>query len=114
MKTGAKSCMKNTQRRNILTNLGCSTWLFNFSFCILQLPRGSDENWCQKLYGKHTKAEHFDKPRMSNMAFSIYHFADKVTYQADGFLEKNRDTVLEEQINILKASEVIIFNIWTS
>ena len=72
----------------------------------LQLPKGSDANWCQKLYGKHTKAEHFDKPRMSNMAFSIYHFADKVTYTADGFLEKNRDTVLEEQINILKASEV--------
>ena len=47
------------------------------------------------------------------MAFSIYHFADKVTYQADGFLEKNRDTVLEEQINILKASEVSIILHWS-
>lgn len=27
-------------------------------------------------------------------------------YQCDGFLEKNRDTVYEEQINILKASQV--------
>lgn len=27
-------------------------------------------------------------------------------YQCDGFLEKNRDTVYEEQINILKASKV--------
>lgn len=27
-------------------------------------------------------------------------------YLSDGFLEKNRDTVYEEQINILKASKV--------
>ena len=71
------------------------------------MPKGSDKNWCQKLYDKHyNKAKHFDKPRMSNMAFIVHHFADKVTYQADGFLEKNRDTVLEDHINILKASEV--------
>lgn len=71
------------------------------------MPKGSDKNWCQKLYDKHLKkSEHFEKPRMSNMAFIINHFADKVLYDADGFLEKNRDTVLEEHINILKASEV--------
>ncbi|XP_076081183.1 unconventional myosin-Va-like isoform X3 [Mytilus galloprovincialis] len=71
-----------------------------------RMPKGSDKNWCQKLYDKHyNKAQHFDKPRMSNMAFIIHHFADKVTYQADGFLEKNRDTVLEDHINILRASE---------
>ncbi|XP_069102080.1 LOW QUALITY PROTEIN: unconventional myosin-Va-like [Argopecten irradians] len=71
-----------------------------------KMPRGSDANWCQKLYSKHLgKAKHFDKPRMSNSAFIIAHFADKVQYLADGFLEKNRDTVLEEHINILKASE---------
>ena len=71
-----------------------------------KMPKGSDKNWCQKLYDKHyNKAKHFDKPRMSNMAFIIDHFADKVEYQADGFLEKNRDTVLEDHINILRASE---------
>ncbi|KAL5019880.1 hypothetical protein ScPMuIL_002772 [Solemya velum] len=71
-----------------------------------KMPKGSDANWCQKLYTKHLgKANHFEKPRMSNMAFVIHHFADHVLYQADGFLEKNRDTVLEDHVNILKASE---------
>lgn len=71
------------------------------------MPKGSDANWCQKLYSKHyQKAKHFDKPRMSNVAFIIHHFADKVEYSAEGFLEKNRDTVLEDHLNILKASEV--------
>lgn len=35
----------------------------------------------------------------------IKHFADDVEYQALGFLEKNRDTVLEEQIEALRESK---------
>ncbi|CAH1789346.1 unnamed protein product, partial [Owenia fusiformis] len=70
-----------------------------------KMPKGSDANWTQKLYKGCTKSKHFKKPRMSNTAFLIIHFADTVEYQSDGFLEKNRDTVLEEQLNILKASQ---------
>lgn len=33
-------------------------------------------------------------------------FGGQVEYQCDGFLEKNKDTVNEEQINVLKASKV--------
>jgi len=71
------------------------------------MPNGSDQNWCQKLYSKHGKHVHFKKPRMSTAAFIIHHFADHVEYQIEGFIEKNRDTVLEEHIKILKASEVL-------
>ena len=35
----------------------------------------------------------------------VRHFADNVEYECQGFLDKNRDTVMEEQIQILKASE---------
>ena len=72
------------------------------------MPKGSDQNWCQKLYDRHTKAKHFEKPRTSQSSFLIHHFADKVLYQIEGFLEKNRDTVVEEHINILKASQVFL------
>ncbi|KAM8829263.1 unconventional myosin-Vb isoform 4-T4 [Spinachia spinachia] len=70
-----------------------------------RVPKGTDENWAQKLYKQHSVSAHFQKPRMSNVSFIIVHFADKVEYQSEGFLEKNRDTVYGEQINILKASE---------
>lgn len=70
------------------------------------MPSASDRNWCQKLYDKHSGSKHFVKPRMSQTSFIILHFADRVEYQMDGFVEKNRDTVLEEHINILKASHV--------
>uniref|UniRef100_A0A671RI00 Unconventional myosin-Vb n=1 Tax=Sinocyclocheilus anshuiensis TaxID=1608454 RepID=A0A671RI00_9TELE len=71
-----------------------------------KVPKGTDQNWAQKLYSQHSNSGHFEKPRMSNRSFIVVHFADKVEYQCDGFLEKNRDTVYEEQINILKASQV--------
>ncbi|XP_034163176.2 unconventional myosin-Va isoform X2 [Pangasianodon hypophthalmus] len=70
------------------------------------MPKGSDDSWAQKLYNTHLKkSDHFDKPRMSNKAFIIHHFADRVEYQCEGFLEKNKDTVNEEQINVLKSSK---------
>ncbi|CAL8356812.1 unnamed protein product [Lota lota] len=71
-----------------------------------RMPKGSDDTWVQKLYTSLLKQNaHFDKPRLSNRAFIIHHFADKVEYQCDGFLEKNKDTVNEEQINVLKMSK---------
>ncbi|KAM6976064.1 unconventional myosin-Vb isoform 2-T2 [Tautogolabrus adspersus] len=70
-----------------------------------KVPKGTEQNWAQKLYKQHSSSAHFQKPRMSNISFIIIHFADKVEYQCEGFLEKNRDTVYEEQINILKASQ---------
>lgn len=78
------------------------------------MPKGSDLTWCNKLYDKHLKPpsksaksqNHFSKPRMSNSSFIINHFAEKVEYQVDGFLEKNRDTVLEEQLKVMKNSEI--------
>jgi myosin-5 len=89
-----------------------------------KMPKGTDITWCNKLYDKHLKPapviqtstgtvttvvtpqQHFSKPRMSQKAFNIHHFAEKVEYQIDGFLEKNRDTVLEEQLKVLKASDL--------
>uniref|UniRef100_A0A8C4R4P1 Methyl-CpG binding domain protein 3b n=1 Tax=Eptatretus burgeri TaxID=7764 RepID=A0A8C4R4P1_EPTBU len=71
-----------------------------------RMPKGTDQSWALKLYEHHqNSSEHFEKPRMSNLAFVIIHFADKVEYQCEGFLEKNKDTVYQEPINILKASE---------
>uniref|UniRef100_A0A7N8XIT2 Methyl-CpG binding domain protein 3b n=1 Tax=Mastacembelus armatus TaxID=205130 RepID=A0A7N8XIT2_9TELE len=73
-----------------------------------RMPKGSDESWVRKLYDQHLNSEphpHFQKPRMSNSSFIVLHFADMVQYECNGFLDKNRDTVFEELINVLKASQ---------
>uniref|UniRef100_A0A669CAF6 Myosin VB n=1 Tax=Oreochromis niloticus TaxID=8128 RepID=A0A669CAF6_ORENI len=43
-----------------------------------KVPKGTDQNWAQKLYNKHSSSAHFQKPRMSNISFIIIHFADKI------------------------------------
>ncbi|XP_060797434.1 unconventional myosin-Va [Neoarius graeffei] len=71
-----------------------------------RLPKGSDENWARKLYDQHlNRSPNFHKPRMSNAAFIVLHFADMVHYECEGFLDKNRDTIFEEPINIMRASQ---------
>uniref|UniRef100_A0A8K9Y8A4 Myosin VC n=1 Tax=Oncorhynchus mykiss TaxID=8022 RepID=A0A8K9Y8A4_ONCMY len=68
-------------------------------------PQGTDQNWLQKLYNYLVDNPLFEKPRMSNEAFIIQHFADKVEYQCWGFLEKNRDTLYEELIDTMRTSK---------
>ncbi|XP_053208161.1 unconventional myosin-Va-like [Panonychus citri] len=78
-----------------------------------KMPKGTDETWVSKLYAQLTIGPIFQKPKFgSRNTFIIQHFADKVVYHADGFLEKNRDTVWEEQIDLLKRSSIIgpLFN----
>ncbi|XP_043526120.1 unconventional myosin-Va isoform X2 [Frieseomelitta varia] len=67
-----------------------------------RMPKGSDSSWAEKLYSKCGKSKHFEKPRFGTSAFLIHHFADLVQYETIGFLEKNRDTVIEEQVDVLR------------
>ena len=56
--------------------------VINISMCMIQMPKGSDENWVRKLYDQHLTSKphpHFQKPRMSNSAFIVLHFADTVS-----------------------------------
>ncbi|CAG0891258.1 unnamed protein product [Darwinula stevensoni] len=69
-----------------------------------RMPNGSDKSWIGKLYDKCKKQEQFNKPRLSNSAFIISHFADQVQYECAGFLEKNRDIVYEELIAVARDS----------
>lgn len=70
------------------------------------MPKGSDENWHRKLVTQHGKHPDFSTRKLAaNSTFLINHFAERVEYSIEGFLEKNRDTVLEDQLKMLKESE---------
>ncbi|CAH1990989.1 unnamed protein product [Acanthoscelides obtectus] len=69
-----------------------------------KMPRGTDATWTEKLYSKCAKYPHFSKGRFGSSCFVIDHFADKVQYNSSGFLEKNRDTVMDDQISVIKRS----------
>lgn len=68
-------------------------------------PQGSDQSWLQKLYNYLQHSPLFEKPKFRNEAFVIQHFADKVEYQCNGFLEKNRDALYQELVDIMRGSK---------
>ncbi|KAI0272140.1 myosin 5 [Russula aff. rugulosa BPL654] len=73
-----------------------------------RLPAGTDASFLQKLYAQIAKPETkdvFKKPRFGNTAFTIAHYALDVTYEAEGFLEKNRDTVPDEHMTLLASTK---------
>ncbi|KAL9090423.1 MAG: hypothetical protein Q9159_001952 [Coniocarpon cinnabarinum] len=71
-----------------------------------RLPMGSDESFVTKLhhnFGSDKQAA-YKKPRFGKSAFTICHYALDVTYESEGFIDKNRDTVPDEQQEVLKAT----------
>jgi myosin-5 len=71
-----------------------------------RLPMGSDEQFVTKLHHNFSQDKHkfYKKPRFGKSSFTICHYAIDVTYESDGFIEKNRDTVPDEHMAVLKAS----------
>ena len=71
-----------------------------------RLPMGSDESFVTKLHHSFSNDKHkfYKKPRFGKSAFTVCHYAIDVTYESDGFIEKNRDAVPDEQLEVLRNS----------
>ncbi|KAI5924775.1 putative myosin MYO2 [Camillea tinctor] len=71
-----------------------------------RLPMGTDEQFVTKLHHNFSgdKNTFYKKPRFGKSAFTVRHYAVDVTYESEGFIEKNRDTVPDEHMEVLKAS----------
>ncbi|KAI4286711.1 MAG: hypothetical protein L6R35_004034 [Caloplaca aegaea] len=71
-----------------------------------RLPMGSDEQFVTKLHHHFAadKQRFYKKPRFGKSAFTVCHYAIDVTYESDGFIEKNRDTVPDEHLEVLRQS----------
>jgi myosin-5 len=69
-----------------------------------RLPMGSDEQFVTKLHDNfaNDKSSYYKKPRFGKSAFTVCHYAIDVTYESDGFIEKNRDTVPDEHMEVLR------------
>ncbi|KVI08151.1 Dil domain-containing protein, partial [Cynara cardunculus var. scolymus] len=68
-------------------------------------PRSTHETFAEKLFQTFKDHKRFSKPKLSNSAFTIDHYAGEVTYQTEFFLDKNKDYVIAEQQALLSASK---------
>ncbi|XP_048201605.1 unconventional myosin-VIIb [Perognathus longimembris pacificus] len=71
-----------------------------------RFPQGTDMTMLQKLTSVHSNNKAFLKPKSIHDArFGISHFAGQVYYQAEGFLEKNRDVLSTDILTLVHSSK---------
>ncbi|KAG8495473.1 hypothetical protein CXB51_013089 [Gossypium anomalum] len=68
-------------------------------------PRSTHETFSTKLFQNFRGHPRLEKAKFSETDFTVSHYAGKVTYQTDSFLDKNRDYVVVEHCNLLASSK---------
>ena len=71
-------------------------------------PKASDLSFVEKCHYNHALSELYSRPRMANLEFGIKHFAGQVWYNVEGFLDKNRDTLRTDVVNLLINSKITV------
>ncbi|XP_065898234.1 myosin-IIIa-like isoform X2 [Dysidea avara] len=70
-----------------------------------KFPRATDSSLVMKFNRHFSKNDYFLSSRDARaISFAIRHYAGKVVYNADGFLEKNRDSLSDNLKDCFKAS----------
>lgn len=73
-----------------------------------RFPKATGKDFAEKLYGSATckNSKRFSKPKWSQTAFTVVHYAGDVTYESANFLEKNKDFVVAEHESLMQNSVV--------
>lgn len=71
-------------------------------------PRASDLSFLEKCHYNHALNELYSRPRIGAQEFGVTHYAGQVWYNVEGFLEKNRDAVRPDVLELLSTSDLPI------
>uniref|UniRef100_A0A8C3AVP0 Osteoclast-stimulating factor 1 n=1 Tax=Cyclopterus lumpus TaxID=8103 RepID=A0A8C3AVP0_CYCLU len=66
---------------------------------------GADQTMLQKLRVQINTHEHFNS---WNQGFIIHHYAGKVSYDAEGFCERNRDVLFSDLIELMQSTNDLV------
>ncbi|KAL0851257.1 hypothetical protein ABMA28_007093 [Loxostege sticticalis] len=69
-----------------------------------RFPRASDRTLIEKFHN-NVKSKYYVRPKSDAICFAVHHFAGRVVYQADGFLEKNRNFLPPEVVQLMRQSQ---------
>jgi myosin heavy subunit len=68
-------------------------------------PNATDATFLEKLHAKHTHNPKYDKPRFDKSTFAVQHYAGQVTYQIEGWLDKNKDPLANDLMLGMQGSD---------
>uniref|UniRef100_A0A8C5DNR8 Myosin IIIB n=1 Tax=Gouania willdenowi TaxID=441366 RepID=A0A8C5DNR8_GOUWI len=69
-----------------------------------RFPQATDQTLVDK-FEDNLRCKYFWIPKRMELCFGIQHYAGKVMYNVNGFLEKNRDTLPADIVVVLRTSE---------
>ncbi|XP_067635341.1 unconventional myosin-XV [Eurosta solidaginis] len=69
-------------------------------------PRATDMSFLEKCHYNHALNELYSRPRIGAQEFGITHYAGQVWYCVDGFLDKNRDALRGDVLELLASSKL--------
>ncbi|CAJ0582461.1 unnamed protein product, partial [Mesorhabditis spiculigera] len=72
-----------------------------------KIVKGSDLGWLEQMTNctQLKKREHLQMPKIRAPAFTVRHFAADVCYQVTGFMEKNKDSVGTQILEVIAATK---------
>lgn len=71
-------------------------------------PKATDLSFLEKCHYNHALSELYSRPRMNSAEFAIKHYAGQVWYNVEGFLDKNRDTLRPDVVELLISSKISV------
>jgi len=80
---------------------GIFSVLDDVCFTIHATSKGTDVKFLQKMHGTFSGHLHF---RGFDSAFTVKHYAGEVTYEVEGFCDKNKDTLFNDLIEMFQCS----------
>ncbi|KAH0552740.1 hypothetical protein KQX54_014623 [Cotesia glomerata] len=69
-----------------------------------RFPGANDKSLIEKFHN-NIKSQFYIRPKSDALCFAVNHFSGRVVYQADGFLDKNRNFLSPEVVQLIRQSQ---------
>eukprot|EP00397_Hematodinium_sp_SG-2012_P000681 GEMP01000682.1.p1 GENE.GEMP01000682.1~~GEMP01000682.1.p1 ORF type:complete len:1744 (+),score=360.23 GEMP01000682.1:121-5352(+) len=88
---------------NLMTQRGMGIFSALDEEC--KLLKGTEKALCAKLWKLHDQHPNFRYKRNKPTSFMILHYAGPVDYLADGFIDKNKDSLSDKLVDLLREAD---------
>jgi len=72
----------------------------------IRMPKTTDKSYLDKISLQHKEQPNFSRPVKIANAFTVQHYAGAVTYNVEGFLDKNRDHMFDDLVKVIQRTKI--------
>lgn len=72
----------------------------------IRMPKTTDKTYLDKISASHKDHPNFTRPVKIANSFTVNHYAGSVTYNVEGFLDKNRDQMFDDLVRVINKTKI--------